>query len=56
MTFISTTFGIAKADPRIAGIEELNNMITDMIFMVTMVLWKEQPVSYLSMRYKSGKY
>ena len=30
-------------------------MLTDMMFTIMIVLWKEQPVSYSSMKYRSGK-
>ena len=50
MIFIITTFGTTETDRITLEFEGLNKIITDMIFTVTMVLWKEQPVSYLSMR------
>ena len=38
MTFISATFGTMKIVRRVSVFEGQNNMITEMIFMVTMVL------------------
>ena len=50
MTFISTMFGTWKIVRRTAELDGIYIMITDMIFAVTMVLWKVLSVSYLSMR------
>ena len=52
MIFISATLGTVNIVRRVcmSGIEGLNKMITAMIFMVTMVLWKEQCVSRLGTR------
>ena len=41
MTFISEAFGTAKTVRKTLGFEPENNMITDMIFIITMVLWKK---------------
>ena len=40
ITFISATFGTTKLVRRMSVFEGQNIMITDMIFMATMVLWK----------------
>jgi hypothetical protein len=42
MIFISTTFGTAKSILRTSGFDGSINMITDITFKVTMVLWNEK--------------